>query len=113
MKKIADAKQYLVYVRKDLLEYLGLEKSQNILPVENRFNSVEESKFVNIKDNNGKLNFGTVVLDYIVKASYNKKSEAQYAINEIIYRTSKILANDFNFHISANNIAKVVKNEKN
>lgn len=111
MKREKEARDYLIYVRKDLLEHLGLEQSQNILPVFNRINEGKESIFYNLLDNNGKLKLGNVASEYVVKASYTKKSEAQYAVNEIIFRVSKILANDFNFHISANNIAKIIKND--
>jgi hypothetical protein len=101
--------RYLVYVRKDLLEHLGLEKSQNILPIYNRVdNDSEVRKFANVK-RYGKIFFTSEVNDYVLKASYNKKSEAQFAINEIIFRTAQILSGDVRYPISANNIAKVVK----
>lgn len=111
MKRISKAKKYLVFVRKDLLEYFGLEKSQNILPVENRFNEEVTSSFYGKVAFKGKVEISDNPSEYLLKCSYNKKEDALFAINEIIFRTSKLLANDISFHISANNIAKVVKNE--
>lgn len=112
MKKVEKAKKFLVYIRKDLLEYFGIEKSQNILPVENRFNGEFESSFCHKSAFGGKIEFSNNSSEYLLKCSYDKKDEALFAINEIIFRTSKLLANDINFYISANNICRVVKNEK-
>ena len=114
MKRLYGINNYLLYIRKDLLEYLGLEKSQNILPVFNRFNEVEESVFFDKNNSYGKKRknkYSTNSNKYLLKASFDTKEEALTASNEVIFRTAKLLANDITFHISADNITRIIKNE--
>ena len=112
MKRVQEAKKYLVYVRKDLIDYIGLENLQNILPIENRFNGEVKSSFFGKISFKGKVEISNNSAEYLLKCSYNKKEDALFAINEIIFRVSKLLANDITYAISANNIAKVVINLK-
>lgn len=97
MKTIEKRKKYLVYVNAGLLNFLGLEKSQDVLPISNRVNGGEE-----------------IIMDdtkFVLKCHFNNKQDALSEINNIIFRTGKILVDSSKFCISANKIAKVIKNE--